>query len=313
MKEKKAEMSIEERVYQNRESLKKQDAWACKVAKKDHMERVTIEECRYGGGKWERLDVICPKDREEKLLPVLFYIHGGGWIAGNKEARRVYCGKFADSGYIVVNIEYELAPEAQFPVAIGQCIRAVDYILDRAKDYGMDTSRIALGGESAGAFYAAFVAAIAKDKTILKKLGLPAMRHSEFDVKVNMFNCGAVDLKKMLISGFPNAELMVEAYTGYSAKEIRAGKRDRELDEISPLSYIRSDFPPTFMIYGSWDSLRYNTFEMRQLMETYHIPHEVYRGRGLFYGQHTTAMILKSKKAFQIFDITLSYMNRILF
>ena len=312
MKKKKKEMSLEERVRQNRESLKKQDAWAYKVAKKDHMERVTIEECRYGGGERERLDVICPKDREEKLLPVLFYIHGGGWIAGRKEERRVYCGKFADSGYIVVNIEYELAPEARFPVAIGQCIRAVDYILDRAKDYGMDTSRIALGGESAGVYYAAFVAAIAKDKSILKKLNLPEMRHPEFDVKVNMFNCGAVDLKKMLLDGFPDVELMVEAYTGYSEKEIRAGKRDRELDEISPLSYIRGNFPPTFMIYGSLDSLRFNTFEMQKLMETYRIPHEVYCGRGLFYGQHTTAMILKSKKAFRIFDITLSYMNRIL-
>ena len=201
MKKKKKEMSLEERVRQNRESLKKQDAWAYKGAKKDHMERVTIEECRYGGGERERLDVICPKDREEKLLPVLFYIHGGGWIAGRKEERRVYCGKFADSGYIVVNIEYELAPEARFPVAIGQCIRAVDYILDRAKDYGMDTSRIALGGESAGVYYAAFVAAIAKDKSILKKLNLPEMRHPEFDVKVNMFNCGGSE--KNAVGRFP--------------------------------------------------------------------------------------------------------------
>lgn len=169
MKDKKME-SMEERVRKNRENLSKQDAWARSIEKTDFMEHVTVEEHSYGDGERERLDYIYTNEEKEFKRPVFFYIHGGGWIAGNKEARRNYCGKFADSGYFVANIEYDLAPEAKFPTAIGQCIRAVDFVLDHAEKYHLDTGRIAVGGESAGVYYAAFVSAISKDKEIILQL-----------------------------------------------------------------------------------------------------------------------------------------------
>lgn len=169
MKDKKME-SIEERVRKNRENLSKQDAWARSIEKTDFMEHVTVEEHSYGDGERERLDYIYTNEEKEFKRPVFFYIHGGGWIAGSKEARRNYCGKFADSGYFVANIEYDLAPEAKFPTAIGQCIRAVDFVLDHAEKYHLDTGRIAVGGESAGVYYAAFVSAISKDKEIILQL-----------------------------------------------------------------------------------------------------------------------------------------------
>lgn len=311
MKDKKIK-SIEERVKENRENLSKQDAWARSIEKTDFMEHVTVEEHSYGDGERERLDYIYTKEEKESRRPVFFYIHGGGWIAGNKESRRNYCGKFADSGYFVVNIEYDLAPEAKFPTAIGQCIRAVDFVLDHAEKYHLDTDRIAVGGESAGVYYAAFVSAISKDKGIPERLGLPQMRHTEFDVKVNMFNCAAVDFKNMAENGFPDVDLMLEAFTGYPMKEILAGSRDKELEKILPLSYINGNYPPTYMIYGSLDSLRFNTLEMAEKLKQLGVPHKVYKSTGLFYGQHTTTMIFKSAKAFQVFDGVAAYMNQIL-
>lgn len=125
----KKEISLEERVRKNRENLTKKDAWANSVAKADFMEHLVVEEHFYGNRERERLDYIYADRKEEAKRPILFYIHGGGWIAGSKEARRNYCGKFADSGYFVVNIEYDLAPEAKFPTAIGQCIHAIDFVL----------------------------------------------------------------------------------------------------------------------------------------------------------------------------------------
>ena len=199
-------------------------------------DHVTVEEHSYGEGKRERLDYIYTKACKELKRLLFFYIHGGGWIAGNKESRRNYCGKFADSGYFVVNIEYDLAPEAKFPVAINQCIRAVDYVLDHAEKYHLDTDRIAVGGESAGVYYAAFVSAISKNKEILGELGLPQMRNAKFDVKVNMFNCGAVDFKNMAEKGFPDVDLMLEAFTGYPVKEILAENRKKELEKMLPFS-----------------------------------------------------------------------------
>lgn len=311
MRNKKIE-SLEERVRKNRENLSKQDAWARSIEKTDFMDHVTVEEHSYGEGKRERLDYIYTKACKELKRPLFFYIHGGGWIAGNKESRRNYCGKFADSGYFVVNIEYDLAPEAKFPVAINQCIRAVDYVLDHAEKYHLDTDRIAVGGESAGVYYAAFVSAISKNKEILGELGLPQMRNAKFDVKVNMFNCGAVDFKNMAEKGFPDVDLMLEAFTGYPVKEILAENRKKELEKMLPFSYINENYPPTYMIYGSLDSLRFNTFKMAEKLEQLGIPHKVYKSTGVFYGQHTTTMIFKSTKAFYVFDEVVAYMNQML-
>lgn len=304
--------SLEERVRKNRENLSKQDAWARSIEKTDFMDHVTVEEHSYGEGKRERLDYIYTKACKELKRPLFFYIHGGGWIAGNKESRRNYCGKFADSGYFVVNIEYDLAPEAKFPVAINQCIRAVDYVLDHAEKYHLDTDRIAVGGESAGVYYAAFVSAISKNKEILGELGLPQMRNAKFDVKVNMFNCGAVDFKNMAEKGFPDVDLMLEAFTGYPVKEILAENRKKELEKMLPFSYINENYPPTYMIYGSLDSLRFNTFKMAEKLEQLGVPHKVYKSTGVFYGQHTTTMIFKSTKAFYVFDEVVAYMNQML-
>ena len=311
MRNKKIE-SLEERVRKNRETLSKQDAWARSIEKTDFMDHVTVEEHSYGEGKRERLDYIYTKACKELKRPLFFYIHGGGWIAGNKESRRNYCGKFADSGYFVVNIEYDLAPEAKFPVAINQCIRAVDYVLDHAEKYHLDTDRIAVGGESAGVYYAAFVSAISKNKEILGELGLPQMRNAKFDVKVNMFNCGAVDFKNMAEKGFPDVDLMLEAFTGYPVKEILAENRKKELEKMLPFSYINENYPPTYMIYGSLDSLRFNTFKMAEKLEQLGVPHKVYKSTGVFYGQHTTTMIFKSTKAFYVFDEVVAYMNQML-
>ncbi len=311
MRNKKIE-SLEERVRKNRENLSKQDAWARSIEKTDFMDHVTVEEHSYGEGKRERLDYIYTKACKELKRLLFFYIHGGGWIAGNKESRRNYCGKFADSGYFVVNIEYDLAPEAKFPVAINQCIRAVDYVLDHAEKYHLDTDRIAVGGESAGVYYAAFVSAISKNKEILGELGLPQMRNAKFDVKVNMFNCGAVDFKNMAEKGFPDVDLMLEAFTGYPVKEILAENRKKELEKMLPFSYINENYPPTYMIYGSLDSLRFNTFKMAEKLEQLGVPHKVYKSTGVFYGQHTTTMIFKSTKAFYVFDEVVAYMNQML-
>lgn len=308
----KQNLTLEQRVEINRKNLKKQDTWARSVEKCEFMENVVIEEHSYGNGEREKLDFIYSKAQGDEKLPVFFYIHGGGWISGDKNSRRNYCGKFAESRYVVVNIEYDVAPEAKFPVAIGQCIVAIDYALDHTEEYHMDKERIAVGGESAGVYYAMFVAEISKDKALLNEFGIPQMRHPEFDVKVNILNCGCVDLKMAAESGFPDVGLMMEAYTGYKLSEITEGKRDRELAAMSPFTYITEDFPNSFLIYGSWDGLRFNTLRLAERLKELQVPHKLYKSTGIFYGQHTTTMILKSKKAFKVFDDIAAYMNQIL-
>ena len=74
-----------------------------------------------------RLDpTAAVKDAGNRKLPALIYIHGG-LVAGEKDVKHIYLSKFAEHGYFVVNIEYDLALERIFPYAIGQCAADVGY------------------------------------------------------------------------------------------------------------------------------------------------------------------------------------------
>ena len=66
-----------------------------------------------------------------------------------------------------------------------------------------------------------FLTAIAKNKNILQEIGLEPVRHTEFDVKACMLNCAAVSFREMIRSGFPDAGLMVWAYTGQTLQKHR--------------------------------------------------------------------------------------------
>lgn len=306
---KKTNLPIQKMVERNRAGLAKQDAWARNTEAKNvtWMDRLTIEELSYGEGERQKLDLIYREKWAKK--PLLIYIHGGGFIAGSKEARRTYCGLFADHGFLVANLEYSLAPEAPYPHAIGEIAQAIDFILDHAEAYGIDTNRITVAGESAGGYYAMFAAELGKDKTLLTKLGLPEMRHMEYDVKACLLNCPCTDIKLTATSGFPDAGLMTRAFVGASLEEIKAGDLDVELAQKSPLTYVTADFPPCFLIYGQFDQLRFNALALAGRLREKGVRHRLYKSTGIFYGQHTTTMIFKGKKAFDCFDAILAFLN----
>lgn len=85
-------------------------------------------------------------------LPVLLYLHGGGWtlfsIDTHDRLMREYAGR---AGVAVIGIDYSLSPEARFPVALDEVAEAVGWVRGHADELGIDAGRLALGGDSAGA------------------------------------------------------------------------------------------------------------------------------------------------------------------
>lgn len=306
---KKKNLTLLEQAEANRTSLKKKDAWARNTEAKNvtWMDRLTIEDLAYGEGARQKLDLIYRE--KDAVKPLLIYIHGGGYVAGTKAARRNYCGIYADHGFAVANLEYTLAPEAAYPVAIGEIARAIDFVLDHAAEYCIDASRIAVAGESAGGYYAMYAALMAKDKSLLNKLGLAPMRHGDYDVKACVLNCPCTDLKLTAVSGFPAADLFMQAFVSRSLADIKTGAFDAELSEKSPMTYVEASFPPTFLIYGQLDQLRFNALALAERLKEKGVPHTLYKSTGIFYGQHTTTMIFKGKKAFACFEAAMNFLN----
>jgi acetyl esterase len=94
-----------------------------------------------------------------EVLPALVYFHGGGWTIGDLDTHDVLCRSFANGARCAVfSVEYRLAPESPFPAAVDDCISATEFVSRYSK-----STRIAVGGDSAGGNLAAVVALHARD------------------------------------------------------------------------------------------------------------------------------------------------------
>jgi len=102
-------------------------------------------------------------DSHERL-PVLLYLHGGGFVIGGLETHDSLCRQLARrSGGAVVALDYRLAPEHRFPTAVHDAWAATRWLAAQGADIGVDGSRLALGGDSAGGTLAAVCALLARD------------------------------------------------------------------------------------------------------------------------------------------------------
>jgi len=110
-----------------------------------------IEDLPYAhhGGQTLRLDILQPL--RPGPHPVLIYLHGGAFAIGSKRTHRALAAAYASQGYLVCNVDYRLAPAYPFPAAIEDACAAWLWAVDQVSEYGGDSQRIGLAGESAGA------------------------------------------------------------------------------------------------------------------------------------------------------------------
>ncbi len=96
---------------------------------------------------------------------VLVYFHGGGWVLGNLDTHNGNCRNLAHhSGTTVVAVDYREAPEHRFPAAVEDAYAAASWVAANARELGVDASRLAVGGESAGGNLAAVVCLMVRDR-----------------------------------------------------------------------------------------------------------------------------------------------------
>lgn len=100
----------------------------------------------------------------DQRLPAMLYLHGGGFTIGGIETHDSLCRQIARlSGAAVVSLEYRLAPEHRFPTAVNDAWAALQDLRRQAPAWGLDGSRLAVGGDSAGGTLAAVCALLARD------------------------------------------------------------------------------------------------------------------------------------------------------
>ncbi|WP_347403830.1 alpha/beta hydrolase [Mycobacterium sp. 236(2023)] len=137
------------------------DVQAAPVGKLDVEERWITVPCDVGDVP---VRIVTPA-RSDGPLPVVLYIHGGGWVLGNAGTHDRLVRELAVGAHAaVVFVEYDRSPEARYPVAIEQAYATGQWITRHGADEGLDAGRLAVAGDSVGSNMTAAVALMAKQR-----------------------------------------------------------------------------------------------------------------------------------------------------
>ncbi|CAB3773878.1 alpha/beta hydrolase [Paraburkholderia humisilvae] len=205
---------------------------------------------RYGSEKDARLDVFAPAHAPASL-PAVVWVHGGGFVAGSRSDLSDYLKVLAARGFVVVAIDYTLAPAVRFPEPVRQTNAALTYVVANAKRFGIDTARLFLAGDSAGAQIAAQSALIISDPVYARRMSIkPGVSRRALRGLV-LFCGGPYDPSIMRLEG-PFADFMRTVLWSY------LGTRDADalsVQRLAVVPYITSMYPPTFISVGNGDPL----------------------------------------------------------
>ncbi|MEY2627431.1 MAG: hypothetical protein RJB08_1190 [Actinomycetota bacterium] len=114
------------------------------------------------------------KPNDDPNLPLLVYYHGGGWVLGSVESHDSICRALCmQTPCAVLSVDYRLAPENPFPAPLVDCVTATKWAHDNAAAIGIDPTRIAIGGDSAGGNLAAAIANMQTIPTVYQLLIYP--------------------------------------------------------------------------------------------------------------------------------------------
>ncbi|MFD1507588.1 acetyl esterase [Georgenia yuyongxinii] len=212
---------------------------------------------------------------EGAVRSVIVFIHGGGFVVGGLDTHdRIMRALAADSGAVVVGVDYSLSPEAKFPQAVHECAAAARHVAERAHEHGVAEGAISLAGDSGGASLALAATLLLRDQ------GGPEVE--SLLLYYGMY--GLVDSRSRRRLGNEwdgltpsDLEFYLKAYTSGSQD-----LADPYLDCLgADLSF---GLPPTYLLAATLDPLLDDTLALMDALEEYGVPHQLRLVDGVLHG-----------------------------
>ena len=197
----------------------------------------------------QQIDLFLPPQQlDDKPLPIVAFIHGGGWRKGSRRSGLNFIGPMVQTGkYIGASIGYRLTDEAIWPAQIHDCKAAIRWLRANAERYGGDSNKIMVAGSSAGGHLVAMLGTSGDVSELEGNLGHWGKKSSRVDGVINFF--GPSNLISM--GGWHN--------NPDSPESLLLGGPVPEHKDIakaaSPITYVTKDDPPFLTIHGTNDAL----------------------------------------------------------
>ena len=199
-----------------------------------------------GGDEAQRLDLYLPEAVPEKPLPLLVYIHGGGWRAGSKVGCPV--ASYAARGYIVASVEYRFSQKAIFPAQIQDCQAAIRWLRAHAEEYGLDAKAFGVGGSSAGGHLVALVGTSGgvREFDVGQHLDMSSAVQAVYDLY------GPTDLIRFGQTPGYESHATAESPEGKLLGGAPAQMKEAAA-KANPITHIDANDPPFLIVHGDAD------------------------------------------------------------
>ncbi len=211
------------------------------------VERIRDIQYGRGGGLDLHLDIyrsiVAPENG-----PVLFQIHGGGWVMGSKDEQALpLMNQLAEQGWVCVTVNYRLSPHATFPDHLVDCKRALAWVKENIADYGGDPGFIAVTGGSAGGHLCALMGLTQNDPEYQ-----PGFEDADTSVACCLPYYGVYDFANR------NQTWPSDSLARMLERRIMKGalhEIPEAWDRASPVTRVNESTPPFFVIHGEKDTL----------------------------------------------------------
>jgi len=227
------------------------------------------------------LDLYLPAAGDN--LPLIIWIHGGGWQNGSKD--RPTGLQFLREGYALASINYRLSGHALFPAQIEDCKAAVRWLRANARKYRIDPNRFGVWGASAGGHLVAMLGTTGGVKEF--DVGENLQVSSRVQAVCDFY--GPTDFLQMDAHRVPGAKLAHDSPGSPEAKLVGGPIQENKekVARANPITYVGKDAPPFLIVHGDADPLvpHHQSELLRDALEKVSVPVSLYTVKGGGHGQ----------------------------
>lgn len=191
---------------------------------------------------------IYTPEKTDKALPIILFLHGGGWVWGSLNSHEGFCRELSTRTHsLVIAVDYHRAPEYKFPAAITDCYTAACWIAQHSAEFGGDVRHIGVMGDSAGGNLTAAVCLMARDK------GFPHFAYQILLYPVLDFNFERASYTENGYGYFLTTQNMKWFWRQYLTNP----ETEQNNPYTAPLrAATLAGLPPAFLLLASLDPLR---------------------------------------------------------